>query len=70
MPLSTVHMHVTKDYTTRGTSVNACFLDHSSRPFELVNFKLLQKKVLGSGVAPNVVSLLKYWYENQTNNIR
>ncbi|CAG9133706.1 unnamed protein product [Plutella xylostella] len=61
--------HTVKYYTERGTSVYACFLD-LSRAFDLVNYNLLWEKLKNADVNSNVVSLLRYWYENQTNSVK
>lgn len=61
--------HVINYYKSRSTSVYACFLD-LSRAFDLVNYDLLWKKLSTSSVPLKVVSLLRYWYDNQTNCVR
>lgn len=61
--------HTVNYYLSRDTSVYACFLD-LSRAFDLVNYNILWSKLRGTGVPGDVVSLLEYWYGNQTNNVR
>ncbi|KAG7305373.1 hypothetical protein JYU34_009439 [Plutella xylostella] len=61
--------HTVKYYLNRNTSVYACFLD-LSRAFDLVNYKTLWQKLTDSNVPTIVVNLLRYWYENQTNNVK
>lgn len=58
--------HTVKYYLDRETSVFACLLDLSGA-FDLVNYKSLWKKL--EEVHSNIVSLLSYWYENQTNTV-
>ncbi|CAG9106517.1 unnamed protein product [Plutella xylostella] len=61
--------HTVKYYLNRNTFVYACFLD-LSRAFDLVNYKTLWQKLTDSNVPTIVVNLLRYWYENQTNNVK
>ncbi|XP_061729061.1 uncharacterized protein LOC133533986 [Cydia pomonella] len=56
-------------YKDRNTPVFACFLD-LSKAFDLVVYDLLWDKLRKSMVAPEYVSLLKYWYANQINQVR
>lgn len=57
-------------YTDRSTAVNACFLD-LSKAFDLVSYDLLWEKMRNeSEVETEVTYLLKFWYENQINNVR
>ncbi|PZC82751.1 hypothetical protein B5X24_HaOG209849 [Helicoverpa armigera] len=56
-------------YVDRGTPVYACFLD-LSRAFDLVSYDVLWEKLREVGVPSEVVCLFKYWYSNQTNQIR
>lgn len=56
-------------YTSRETSVYACFLD-LSRAFDLVNYDILWSKLACLKVPPELLNLLRYWYDNQTNNVR
>ncbi|KAJ0183310.1 hypothetical protein K1T71_001286 [Dendrolimus kikuchii] len=54
---------------TRRTSVYACFLD-LSKAFDLVAYDLLWNKLGDAGVPTDLVSILKFWYSNQTNQVR
>ncbi|KAJ2938898.1 hypothetical protein O0L34_g17708 [Tuta absoluta] len=58
-----------KYYTSRETSVYACFLD-LSRAFDLVNYDLLWSKLTAAGVSDDILNLLKHWYGNQTNTVK
>lgn len=61
--------HAVKYYTSRNTPVYACFLD-LSKAFDLVSYDVLWKKLQKVGVAGEIVSVLQYWYANQTNRVR
>lgn len=56
-------------YVDRGTPVYACFLD-LSRAFDLVSYEVLWEKLREVSVPSEVLCLFKYWYSNQTNQIR
>ncbi|KAJ0171844.1 hypothetical protein K1T71_012607, partial [Dendrolimus kikuchii] len=61
--------HTVRYYTKRRTSVYACFLD-LSKAFDLVAYDLLWNKLGDAGVPTDLVSILKFWYSNQTNQVR
>lgn len=62
--------HTVRYYTDRGTPVNACFLD-LSKAFDLVSYDVLwQKLKCETEVGGEVISILKYWYDHQTNYVR
>ncbi|XP_061718862.1 uncharacterized protein LOC133526321 [Cydia pomonella] len=61
--------HTVKYYTTRRTPVIACFLD-LSKAFDLVSYKILWKKLEDTGLPPETVNILKYWYGSQVNSVR
>ncbi|KAJ0179383.1 hypothetical protein K1T71_005095 [Dendrolimus kikuchii] len=61
--------HTIRYYTKRRTSVYACFLD-LSKAFDLVAYDLLWNKLGDAGVPTDLVSILKFWYSNQTNQVR
>lgn len=57
-------------YVTRKTPVYACFLD-LSRAFDLVSYRKLWEKLEDeTSCNQEVVSLLKHWYNNQTNVVK
>ncbi|XP_026746102.1 uncharacterized protein LOC113507447 [Trichoplusia ni] len=57
-------------YVTRKTPVYACFLD-LSRAFDLVSYRKLWEKLEDETFCnQEVVSLLKHWYNNQTNVVK
>lgn len=61
--------HTVKYYTDRRTPVYACFLD-LSKAFNLVAYDVLWQKLAGTGVPPELATLLRYWYLNQKNNVK
>lgn len=61
--------HTVQYYTRRGTPVYACFLD-LSKAFDLVSYDLLWEKLKKTEVHAQVQRLFRYWYANQTNNVR
>lgn len=61
--------HTVRYYTARETPVYACFLDLSSA-FDLVSYDILWRKLSDINVPQDVISTLKYWYENQVNSVR
>lgn len=58
-----------KYYTTRKTSVYACFLD-LSKAFDLVSYDILWKKMRESHIPDELVHIFQYWYANQVNTVR
>lgn len=57
-------------YVNRKTPVYACFLD-LSRAFDLVSYKKLWEKLDGeTSCEQEIVTILKYWYNRQTNIVR
>lgn len=61
--------HAVNYFVGRETSVYACFLD-LSKAFDLVNYDLLWNKLYNTQVPAEVVNLLRFWYENQTNCVK
>ncbi|PZC79703.1 hypothetical protein B5X24_HaOG216011 [Helicoverpa armigera] len=61
--------HTVKYYTDRRTPVYACFLD-LSKAFDLVAYDVLWKKLAGTGVPPELASVLRYWYLHQENRVK
>ncbi|XP_047997279.1 uncharacterized protein LOC125234903 [Leguminivora glycinivorella] len=61
--------HTVNYYTSRETTVYACFLD-LSKAFDLVNYEVLWNKLRNTTVPMEVTNLLRYWYENQTNYVK
>lgn len=61
--------HAVKYYTRRGTPVYACFLD-LSKAFDLVCYDILWRKLQELGLPFELINILKYWYSNQSNNVR
>lgn len=62
--------HTVQYYTARKTPVYACFLD-LSKAFDLVSYDLLWEKLSTvTTVDKSVISLVRYWYSNQTNCVR
>lgn len=58
-----------KYYTTRNTSVYACFLD-LSKAFDLVSYDILWKKMKESQIPDELINIFQYWYANQVNNVK
>lgn len=57
-------------YTERKTPVFACFLD-LSKAFDLVSYDVLWKKMANNTTLPwDIVSIFKYWYDNQLNSVK
>ena len=57
-------------YSSRKTPVNACFLD-IFKAFDFVSYDLLwQKLSRDTSVDKGVISILRFWYNNQTNCVR
>lgn len=64
------HKQTVQYYTARKTPVYACFLD-LSRAFDLVSYDLLWTKMYqDTSVPPEIISIFKYWYNNQNNAVR
>lgn len=62
--------HTVQYYTDRGTPVYACFLD-LSKAFDLVAYDRLWHKLSNDTDLPHeFVSLLRYWYGNQSNFVK
>lgn len=62
--------HTVKYYTQRETPVYACYLD-LSKAFDLVHYDVLWNKLKNESEVPeDVIALLRYWYQNQTNHVR
>lgn len=57
-------------YSDRKTPIFACFLD-LSKAFDLVSYsKLWQKLQNETDCSPEVISIFRYWYNNQKNSVR
>lgn len=61
--------HAVRYYTDRQTNVYACFLD-LSKAFDLVSYDILWKKLRDLKLAPEIIQIFKFWYENQVNSVR
>ncbi|CAK1598235.1 unnamed protein product [Parnassius mnemosyne] len=61
--------HTVNYYTKRRTPVYACFLD-LSKAFDRVIYDRLWEKLGSAGVPMECISLLKFWYSNQKNQVR
>lgn len=61
--------HTVGYYTDRKTPIYACFLD-LSKAFDRVNYNMLWKKMEEAGIPNDCTDLLKFWYQNQTNQVR
>lgn len=58
-----------KYYTSRNTSVYACFLD-LSRAFDSINYDILWNKLRNTGVPNKITNILQHWYTRQENQVR
>lgn len=58
-----------KYYTDKSTPVFACFLD-LSKAFDLVSYDILWHKLQETSMPDELISILKYWYQNQVNVVR
>lgn len=61
--------HTVQYYTSRRTPVYACFLD-LSKAFDLVSYDVLWRKLGDRGVPKDVLTILQYWYRNQSNVVK
>lgn len=57
------------EYVKRNTTVYSCFLD-LSRAFDSINYNLLWNKLRTTQVPSKIVDLFKFWYDNQTNQVK
>ncbi|XP_052751474.1 uncharacterized protein LOC128200826 [Galleria mellonella] len=61
--------HTVRYYTDRSTPVYACFLD-LSKAFDMVSYDLLWSKLDKTMLPTELVRVLEYWYNNQSNQVR